>query len=408
MTKLVKLRFRGCHSFLNEASLDLETDSSLEPTLGDVPSKVRHVAGIYGKNAGGKSNAIRALGDCIKNIRGDMDIVMPSNPFWLTDEEKDNSECFYELTLLVGNEDGSSTLHIYGYKASQSSVTQEYLKKKSADSNDEPSFIFEREGNTVARHDPHLGQERLDMIELAAKNPKKLIITELCGENGGGFPGDWWPIFQWCKNATILESGIKGIISTYDISKLRGDIKLFLCKLDDAISDIKVDEGKIRIQHKTAGGKGVWLSIDQESKGTYRFLELASHVIRSLTEGKTLIIDELDESLHPEVFARIIELFRDRNPGENDNAYNNHKGKGQLIFTAHNTVFLNLQNFRTDELHIADKNPAGISTLKRCSRKTKKALNLQANYLNGRLGSTPWSLKTSEFIFNGEGHDSNA
>ena len=66
----------------------------------------------------------------------------------------------------------------------------------------------------------------------------------------------------------------------------------------------------------------------EESKGTRKFFQMSAPILNTLREGKILIIDELDASLHPMLTKHLIRLFHD----EKVNKHN-----AQLIFATHDS-----------------------------------------------------------------------
>lgn len=74
----------------------------------------------------------------------------------------------------------------------------------------------------------------------------------------------------------------------------------------------------------------------------------------ALKNGMVLFVDELDAKLHPLLTRYIINLFH--NSGTN-------KGNGQLIYSTHDTVNLNKDTFRRDEIWFAEKDKDGISKI---------------------------------------------
>jgi len=82
-----------------------------------------------------------------------------------------------------------------------------------------------------------------------------------------------------------------------------------------------------------------------ESEGTKQVFWLAGPLIDVLSKGGTLVVDELDNSLHPLILEMIVGLFnREQNT------------KAQLIFSTHNTRMLTNKYFRRDQIWFAEKN----------------------------------------------------
>lgn len=98
--------------------------------------------------------------------------------------------------------------------------------------------------------------------------------------------------------------------------------------------------------------------------------------------GKILLFDEIDASLHPQLSARLIELFQD--------SETNPRG-AQLIFTSHDTSLLNHRN--RDEVWLTEKGGGGATTLTALAEyggdKVRRRLNLEKAYLQGRFGAVP-------------------
>ena len=82
-------------------------------------------------------------------------------------------------------------------------------------------------------------------------------------------------------------------------------------------------------------------SILFDSLGTRKIVALASYVITAIEEGKTLIVDELDSSLHFKITRAIISMFK----------------KEQIWFTDKNdngTELYSLKEFSYDQAGIRD------------------------------------------------------
>ena len=120
---------------------------------------------------------------------------------------------------------------------------------------------------------------------------------------------------------------------------------------------------------------------------------LNSFVLDALRNGIVLFIDELDAKLHPLLTRYIINLFHNSETNI---------GNGQLIYSTHDTVNLNKDTFRRDEIWFTEKNNDGISELYSLSdyilpnddenKTTKKVRNdatYNKDYLTGRYGAIP-------------------
>lgn len=99
---------------------------------------------------------------------------------------------------------------------------------------------------------------------------------------------------------------------------------------------------------KSDGSIGTGIAAERiESVGTLRLVGITPYILLALTSGGTLVMDELDSSLHPMIVMNIISAFH------NDEI---NKKKAQLIFNTHNPIYLNSQFFRRDEIKFVEKN----------------------------------------------------
>jgi hypothetical protein len=120
-----------------------------------------------------------------------------------------------------------------------------------------------------------------------------------------------------------------------------------------------------------------------ESNGTMRFLSIIGPVIDTLSEGKTLVVDELGSKIHSMVIIWMIKLFS--NCDQNT-------GNGQLIFNTHSQILLDLDIFRRDQIYLFEKDiSTGISEMFTLSDfGERKDRDIMDGYLDGRYGAIPF------------------
>jgi len=131
--------------------------------------------------------------------------------------------------------------------------------------------------------------------------------------------------------------------------------------------------------HKREDGTEVKFNQDEESAGTRRLLHLFPMIFDLLGSNKTYVVDEIDRKLHPILAYKMMKNFYEI------------CGKGQLIFTTHNTHLLDLELMRRDEIWFVEKNQAGHSDLYSLSDlKVRPDVEIKKGYLNGRFGAIPF------------------
>ena len=137
----------------------------------------------------------------------------------------------------------------------------------------------------------------------------------------------------------------------------------------------------IQSEHLTADGDRVALPFPEESDGTQRLTHLLPALHSVDRVPAVFIIDEIDRSLHPLLAKGFVRAFLGACAA---------KG-GQLIFTTHETAFLDLDLLRRDEIWFADKKRAeGTTELYSLSDfKVRTDLKVDKAYLQGRFEAVP-------------------
>ncbi len=119
-----------------------------------------------------------------------------------------------------------------------------------------------------------------------------------------------------------------------------------------------------------------------ESDGTQKLLQYAGGWIKALADGATLLVDELDGSLHPMLTKFLVGLFHDA--GRNRNG-------AQLVFTTHDTNLLDTTIFRRDQIWFTEKDErAATKFYPLLDYSPRKDEVLERGYLRGRYGAIPF------------------
>lgn len=134
-------------------------------------------------------------------------------------------------------------------------------------------------------------------------------------------------------------------------------------------------------KHINNKGELINFEINEESDGTKRLLDFIPACEEIINRDCTVLIDEIDQSIHPVLLQRLLEKIM------NDN-----KTRGQLIFTTHESNLLNLEIFRQDEIWFAEKNKEFGSTVfySLIEFKPRFDLDIRKGYLKGRFGAIPF------------------
>jgi AAA15 family ATPase/GTPase len=143
----------------------------------------------------------------------------------------------------------------------------------------------------------------------------------------------------------------------------------------------ELEVSKLMLKHRMRdGNEEVSMDTTEESDGTVRLMDLIPILTRGEQESRVYVIDELDRSLHPILCYRLIEQFLAQ-PNKTS----------QVIVTTHETNLLDLALLRRDEIWFVEKDTQGVShtySLEEFSPRYDK--DIQKGYLLGRFGAIPF------------------
>ncbi|MEL6944953.1 MAG: AAA family ATPase, partial [Bacteroidota bacterium] len=161
-------------------------------------------------------------------------------------------------------------------------------------------------------------------------------------------------------------------------------IHSFTIRKDESSFKKKYDIFVDHIVYNNAGGEigKKARSIVEESTGTQKLFVLAGLVLRALMNGRIIIIDEFERSLHPFITAFIIRMFHE--PSINTRG-------AQLVIATHDTNLLSNSELRRDQIWIVEKDQRGMSSLFSLAdiNGVRAQIPFEKWYLSGRFGGVP-------------------
>jgi AAA15 family ATPase/GTPase len=365
---------------------------------------------IYGANASGKSNIIKALVAYIRIIKDSVKeekILSLIDSFQLS-TETENKPTFFQLVFRIGK-----TRYRYGFEADEKSIKSEWLFS-TPNKREQPLFIRDKneiveinqthfeEGEMYQKlfensKDPIFTDTSLFLTHLAStgfgKLSKSIIktISSVSIINGLGHRG-MYGIAGDSLSDSVKKKFILDFLKKADIGIDELDTKEITNEnlLDNSEDEIKEDfkKGKIIVSSRTkyneelkSEGKSEFSFGMQESEGTKKMFELSPFIYRSLKEGTPLIIDEFDSRFHPLLTKKIVELY---NSIENK--------KAQLIFTTHDTNLLSSNLLRRDQIDFVEKDKYGASHLYTLVeiKGVRNDASFEKDYIQGKYGAIPF------------------
>ena len=410
---LVEFRVRNFRSLRDEQILSLVAakDDTLQDTntiSSDVEaaSKLLSSAAIYGHNAGGKSNLIKAL-QYMRAVVVESALKPPGESFnvqpFRLNAESSIEPTEFEITFIIDR-----IRYQYSFELTPQRITKEYLLVYKAS---KPQQWFSRQYDSQTKSDHYefgshfKGQKSL--LEKATR-PNALFLSMAVQLNNDQLR----PLFDEFMNKLIIFNELTPLNPLISINMLQNpqdkqSICNFMTTSDISITDINVIKRKgvtqaihidqsagkaeihnseqevnqLQFHHTTENGNAIF-DLADESRGTQCLIFLAGPILKILREGLTLIVDELDSSLHPLLVRRLVELFH--SPSLNT------KG-AQLIFTTHDTSLLDPDILRRDQIWFVEKNKEQASILYPLSDfSPRKNEAFEKGYLIGRYGAIPF------------------
>ena len=410
---LLQFYFSNYRSFEGEGILDMrasgsnELSSHIRNTLNE---KVLPVTAIYGANASGKSSVFEAfqfMALCVLESLSFSD-DNKKNPYKLKVDSfkfSESREKPSEFEINYIDKKGKKELYYnYGFKIDNSGILEEYLTsntKTGVKRNEDYTYIFKREKNQKLYLDSSIEKFR-ENLEISLKE-KTLLVSLGAKLNIDEFIR----VRTWFINTEVINFSnslygafLENILpnNIIESEEVRKNLVSFINSFDDSIIDIEVekisaidendkDNYRVFTIHKSDKGTSTTrISMNEESSGTKKMFSLYQTLLDVLEKGGVFFADELDIKLHPLLMRNILLTFTDKEKNPNN---------AQLIFTTHNTIYMDMDLLRRDEIWFVEKNN-GVSNLysldditNEKGEKVRKDSNYEKHYLLGNYGAIP-------------------
>lgn len=379
-----------------------------------------NTAAIYGANASGKSSLFKAITVALIMIRNSNNVQvtdkLPIVPFKF-DSESRNKPSSFEFTFIARDD----KKYVYGFSATTEKIVEEYLYCYYTA---KPTLLFDVKEAEEPKFIRGYKTKLESAFQMNTSNKLFLATATTWNVECTKIP------FEWLAESIDTFTEIMDL-SGIAFDKYRTDetgeyidfTRDLLQQADINISSIKVDakevtqgaalpiqiivQGKALSQYEGRhfdieittghtiinpnGDKEEFsLSLQEESMGTQQLFFYGPILKEAFENGKTIILDEIDKSIHPSLVKFIVNLFRD--PEINKNG-------AQLIVTTHETALLSLGMFRRDQIYFTEKDAkSGVTDLYSLDEfSVRKTENIEKGYLMGRYGAIPF-LKTEEVL----------
>ncbi len=428
-TVIIQFKVANYRSIGAEQTLSFVAESARRHPNNLIPRngyRLLKAAALFGANASGKSNFVKAIGAMQEFVRdsatrmNEGDLIAAAEPFRL-DPSLRTAPSRFEITFVT-----EGIVYVYGFAVNRERVDSEWLTStregasaivcefrrtfSSKSGEDDWEFNGFKEADVDQIKSRTLG----NMLALSVGTQQKVEALR--------------PAYRYIRDGiqTLdLSSEMKALSMRtarlcQDSEEMRYDLSSLLNGADTGIADIQIEAAVQRMPESHSsmpeqfneafqalkkltitvplprivayrhdgGGNTIRFDFeDDESQGTQRFFAVAGPLLDALEKGAFVVVDEMDASMHPLLTRRLLELFQRRD------AYSTGavSSGAQLLFTTHDTALLDQDLFRRDQIWLAEKCDGAstffsLADIRPPIRNTESFLR---NYLTGRYGGTP-------------------
>lgn len=422
---LLAFRARNVRSFRDDLELSMlataltedEARRSVEWRDKGAPIDVLPVAAIFGANASGKTNVLRAMRDMrtlvLQSFRQAPTSPMPHMPFRLDPAFAEQPSRFEIDIVLEG------VRHQYGFAFNRDRVIEEWAVRYP---HGRAALLFERNGDKLELGPVERAKSRA-VRELL--RPNALFLSTAAHANHPVLT----KLYEWFSRnfilaeadsraprqaftVQLLESGehaesVLALLRAADLGitgakkyELEDEIKDRLRRAAQIIAGEEEGESQpveplledLMILKHQGTVDDIEFAPHEESLGTLVWFGLVGPVIDALANGSVFLADELDASLHSRLVGQLIRLFQN----EHTNPH-----RAQLIFNTHDVTLLGDtardRVIGRDQVWFTEKENEGATRLfSLTDHDPRKDEAIARRYLAGRYGATP-ILSTQRF-----------
>lgn len=412
MTSLLQFTVGNFRSIHKRCTISMKPqpikDRPAESVVESGAFKFSTVSSIYGANSSGKSNVVLAMvnmANIVNNsVRLNDNDEIGQDPFLLAEHSK-NEPTFYEIIFI--NKEGNARVR-YGFENNKERILREWLFMAEGNKTEQTFFLRDEEGIAVNEDKFAEGVNKEENT-----NDNRLFLS-LVAQLGGKTSKEVMSFFSSGYNVIsgLSSQGYNGF-TEYLFSEKQEEaasaMNLFK-RLQLGFEDIDTEtkDVEISLNNNIVGGKEVvpftihkiyssngdvvgdnrFKLYERESAGTEKLFKLAGPIFNTLSQGKLLVVDELDAKMHPLISQQIIQLFV-------DSKTNPHHA--QLLFTTHDTNLLSCHLLRRDQIWFTEKNNYEATDLYNMMQiilpdgsKPRSDGNMERNYIKGRYGAIPY------------------
>lgn len=367
---IIEVRAKNCFAFEEAISFSMRADMRNKKFASNVHKEnnfnVLKVAGIYGPNNAGKTCLIK----CIRAIR---DMLLNKKSGIMTNLFSDSTVCDLGITFL---HEGKKYAYDFKYDTEKEEYVYErfvqILKDRYANEKEEVWLLKDTENKEFQCGDDSLNMMMsalasnslliylIDTSKFEKMNQMKKIVMAFANRidiiNMNNIPMQ--KTIDLLKNHNEIQSKVVEFIKNADLYledysyqeidgiKINKNSK---GKPEEQVLDIPekiMDQIKLVSVYKNVPVPSMLF----DSTGTKKIAALASYIIEGLEQGRILVVDELDSSIHFKLTRAIVAMFN-----------NELNTSAQLVFTVHDINLMDCKKmFRKEQIWFVHKDEAGV------------------------------------------------
>lgn len=401
---LMELRAKNCFSFSEEIVFSMEADMRNKKFASNVHCEnnfnILKTVGIYGPNNAGKTCLVKC-------IRSAQNILLNQKPHIMPNIFQDNRVCQLGITFL---EEGREFSYDFWYDEEN----EEYPYEKFAE------ILKDQYGNkkeniwllkdTVNGNYQYSDKELLKMIPLMSQSNLLFYLVDV---NRFAQLAEMKRIVtKFASKIDIINMNNIPIKRTISLMKNKNDLQRkvvdFIKNSDLYMDDFEyVDMNEICIKMGSDEEKPEEKALDIpeqimdqirlvsvyrgvsvpsvlfDSTGTKKIAALASYIVEGLEQGRILVVDELDSSIHFKLTRAIVAMFN-----------NELNTSAQLIFTVHDINLMDCKKmFRKEQIWFVHKDNKGVYVYSLAAFTAQQGVrdttDIMEKYRKGVLGALP-------------------
>ena len=401
---LIELRAKNCFSFSDEIRFSTKADMRNKKFSSNVHTEnnfnILKTVGIYGPNNAGKTCLVK----CIRSAKN---ILLNQKPRIMPNIFQESTICQLGITFL---EEGREFSYDFWYDDKKEEYPYEKFAEITKDQYGNEKETVWLLKDIINGNCQYGDEDLLKMMPLISQS--NLLFYLVDSSKFQQLAEMKRIVTKFASRIDIVNMNNIPLKRTINLMKNQNDIQRkvveFIKNSDLYMDDFEyVDMDKIRVKMDSDEEKPEEKALDIpeqimdqirlvsvyrgvavpsvlfDSTGTKKIAALASYIIEGIEQGRILVVDELDSSIHFKLTRAIVAMFN-----------NELNTSAQMIFTVHDINLMDCKKmFRKEQIWFVHKNDTGIYVYSlaefTAQQGVRDTTDIMEKYRKGVLGALP-------------------